>query len=534
MSSHRLVSVARASARIGVGTLLSRVTGLVRTIVLVWVIGSVSSAAADAFTVANQLPNSFFTLLSVGVLTAVIVPSIVRARTDAFVSKLLTLAGVLLLVSTIVAGLLTPALVALQLPGGGAQSALAVAFAWWCVPQLFFYGLYAVVGETLNARGSFGPHAWAPIVNNLVTIAGLLIFAGVFGTGLVDTSEWTPAMIVTLAGTATLGIVVQALVVCGFWRRTGLSFSFDFRWRGVGFRTMGYTAGWTLLMAVISLAASFFQNRVVNSASGAGSAVTVMSNAWLVLMLPFSLIVVSIGTPYFTRFSRHAADGSIGDLRADFVDSMRLTTMLIAGALAALVAAAIPASRIFTRSAEDATEAALVLCGYLVGLLPLAINYVVLRVFYANGDTRRPFLFTVVQCVLVVVGSAAGGALVHAGILPLQHLAATVALFQSFATAVQLGISLALVRRHLGYLGLRSWGWSLVRGLVAAAPAAAAGWGVFTLTGAAAGWTTTNQLTAVVGSILVGAVSGFVYVATLAALRAPELGAAWRTIRRRS
>jgi putative peptidoglycan lipid II flippase len=499
----------------------------------VWVIGSVSSEAADAFTIANQLPNSFFTLLSVGVLTAVIVPNIVQAPSEAFVSKLLTLGGVLLLVSTVIAGLLTPALVVLQLPGSGAQGALAVAFAWWCVPQLFFYGLYALIGETLNARGSFGPHAWAPIVNNLVTIAGLLMFAGLFGNGLVEATDWTPAMIATLAGTATVGIIVQTLVVCAFWRRAGVCFSLNFRWRGVGFRTMGYTAGWTLMMAVVSLVASFIQNRVVNSASGAASAVTVMSNAWLVLMLPFSLIVISIGTPYFTRFSRHVAEGSADDLRRDFADSVRLITVLIASALAALVAAAIPASRIFTTNAEDAGAAALVLYGYLAGLLPLAINYVVLRVFYANGDTRRPFLFTCAQCVLVVAGSAGGAALVHAGFLPIQHLAATVALFQSLASALQLGISLTLVRRHLGSLSLHRWGWSLLRGLIAAIPAASAGWGVFILNGGATGWTAASQLAAVAGSMLIGAVAVFVHAATLAALRAPELGAVWRVLTRR-
>jgi len=103
-----VTSLGRASAIIGAGTLVSRLTGLLRSIVLVGVLGAVGSEAADAFTYANTLPNSVFSLISVGVLTAVIVPQIVKATADAdggnaFISKLFTLGTVVLVATTAVA-----------------------------------------------------------------------------------------------------------------------------------------------------------------------------------------------------------------------------------------------------------------------------------------------------------------------------------------------------------------------------------------------------------------------------------------------
>src|SRR4051794_13648470 len=220
--------VARASVLIGAGTIVSRLTGLLRTIVLVAAIGSVDSKAGDAFAVANQLPNNIYAIISTGLLTAVIVPQIVKAAAHAdggraFTSKLLTLGTVVLLGTTAIAMAVAPLLVALYAPGYGAeQTALATAFAYWCLPQIFFYGLFALLGEMLNARRVFGPYTWAPIVNNLVSIAGFAVFIVLFGTDQTVVSDWTEGMIALVAGTATAGIVLQTLLLLFFWRRAGL------------------------------------------------------------------------------------------------------------------------------------------------------------------------------------------------------------------------------------------------------------------------------------------------------------------------
>lgn len=519
----------RASAILAAGTLASRLTGLIRTIVLVSVIGSVGSAAADAFSVANQLPNSVFNLISVGLLTAVIVPQIVKASGhddggNAFISKLFTLGTVVLVAATGVAMIAAPWLVSLQLRADNPeQLALATAFAYWCLPQILFYGLYALVGETLNARRVFGPFTWAPIANNIVSIIGFLIIGALFGNDITRVAQWTPEMISWLGGIATAGIAVQALILLLFWRKTGLALKIDFRWRGVGLGNVGRVAGWTLVMALSSMAAGYYQNWVANEASGEYAAVTTMNNAWLIFMLPYSIIVHSIGTPYFTQLSEHAAAGRHADVRADISRSIRTLGFFLMGAFAAVAAAAIPASRIFTNSSAHAIDAAIVLICYLLGLLPLAVLFIIQRTFYAYGDTRTPFYFTLFQCVLIVVTALIAASLADAGILPLQYLAAAVALGQSLAGTVQTIVATYLLHRRHGSLETKRWMLSLGRFSLAAVPAAAAGWGVFQLLGGADGWTVADKIYGALGAGVIGVAALVVYLLCLWILRAPEL-----------
>lgn len=531
-------SLGRASALLAAGTMVSRITGLLRTIVLVGLIGSSKAPAADSFTIANQLPNDVYAIISAGVLTAVIVPQIVQAaahsdRGNAFISKLFTLGTVVLLITTGLAMLAAPWLVWISFGDApAAQQALAIALSYWCLPQIFFYGLYSLVGETLNARRIFGPFTWAPVANNIVSIAGFLVIGAMFGAPLIQTEQWTPDRIALLGITVTGGIVLQAAILLAFWPRTGLRLRPDFRWKGVGLGNIGRMAGWTLLMALLGLAAGIFQNYVVSGSSGHGPSVAVMSYAWLVFMLPYSVIVMSIGTPYFTQLSEHAHAGE-GDLvRADIVNSIRILGLFLMGALAAVVAAAIPASRVFTTSRADAPGVALVLLAYLVALIPLAVLFIVQRTFYAYGDTRTPFFFTLVQCTLIVATTLGAWALLQSHAIRVESLAATVAAGQSISSIVQVILAVWLLHRRLGGIGVATWVRALLRFLVAAIPAAAAGWGVFVLLGGARGWTTATQLTGALGAALIAIPVLIVYIGILALMRTPELDALKSIVRR--
>lgn len=524
--------IGRASVLIGAGTVVSRLSGFVRTVVLVAVLDSVG-AAGDAFTVANQLPNNIYAIISTGLLTAVIVPQIVRAGAHpdggrAFISKLFTLGAVVLLATTAVAVALAPWLVQLYADRfTDAQLALATAFAYWCLPQILFYGLYALLGEILNARKVFGPYTWAPIVNNVVSIAGFVLFLVVFGGPHPRVDAWTSPMIALLAGTATIGIVVQAAVLLLFWRQAGLHLRPDFRWRGVGLRHVGRLAGWTFLMMLAGQLAGLVQSRVLSPASGENPAQFASANAWLLFMLPYSIIVLSIGTPYFTRMSEHAHAGRHDEVRADVGRSIRTLGVFIVYAVAALAVAAIPASRMVTNSSSDAVAAALVLVAFLASLLPLAVLFVVQRTFYAYDDTRTPFLFTVVQCVLVIVT-----ALIAQAAVADAYLAAAVALGQSVASIVQVIIATWLLRRKIGDIGVAAWLLSLGRFILAALPAAGAGWLTFLALGGVGGWAVSEKWFGALGAAIIGVVSLVVYAAFLAMLRAPELAPAVRLARR--
>ncbi|QAY59696.1 murein biosynthesis integral membrane protein MurJ [Microbacterium protaetiae] len=527
-----MTSIGRASVLIGAGTVASRLTGFVRTIVLVAALGGSATAAGNAFAVANGLPNAIYAIISTGLLAAVVVPQIVQAasHTDggtAFISKLFTLGTVALLAVTAIAMLCAPLLVQLYATNFTPdQQALATAFAYWCLPQILFYGLYALVGESLNARNIYGPFTWAPIVNNIVSIAGFALFLVLFGP-MGELIAWTPGRIALMAGTATAGIVIQALVLFLFWPRTRLRIRPDFRWRGVGLNRIGRLAGWTFLMVLLAQIAGVVQSQVLSEAAKDHPGVFVAQNAWLLYMIPYSLIVLSIGTPYFTRLSEHAAAGRHEDVRADIGRSIRTVGVFIVVATAALAVASVPAARMFTTSPATAAAFAIVLVCYLVGLIPNAIQFTIQRTFYMYNDTRTPFLFTIPQAAVVVATALVSGA-----VLPIEFLASGLALGQSLAAIVQLVLATWLLRRKIGPLGTRSWMRGLARFIVAAIPAAGAGWGVFLLTGGVHGWTTTGIILGAVGSVLIGSVTLIVYVAFLALLRAPELGPALQTLRR--
>ena len=523
------MSIGRASVMIGAGTLVSRVTGLLRSIVLVTAIGT--AMAGDAFVVANQLPNAIFLIVSMGILTGVIVPQIVAAgRSDdggeAFISKLITLGAVVLLAITVIAVACAPLLVSLY--GGGfapEQHALATVFAYWCLPQIFFYGLYALLGETLNARRVFGPYTWTPVANNVVSIIGFGAFIVVYGTQS-SIEGWDAGMVALIAGPATLGIVLQAALLLIFWRRTGLHLRPDFRWRGMGLGVIGRLASWTFLMVLVAQLSAIVQSNVLSDASGNGAANIVSGNANLIFMLPYSIIVLSIGIPYFTQLSEHAADGRIDDMRRDIDTSIRSIGVLIVGATAAIAAAAVPVSRIFTNDAPTAVEGALVLGGYLVGLIPIAVLFTIQRSFYALGDTRTPFIFSLVQAVIVAVTA------LLASTLPAGLTAAGVALGQSIALTVALVMAAVMLRRKIGRLEAGRWLPALGRFVLAAVPAGAAGWLIYFAVGAQDSWMVADKLQGALGTMLIGAVVAAVYVGMLALLRAPELQVALGLVRR--
>ena len=158
------VRLARAGLVMAAGTLTSRVLGLIRVSLLGGIIGT-TGLAADAFGVANTLPNQFYLILAGGILNAVLVPQIVKSMThddggQEFVNRLVTLALMLLVGATVLVTVAAPLLVmAFSKVRSGPAFHLAVAFAFICLPQVFFYGLYTLLGQILNANNRFADPA---------------------------------------------------------------------------------------------------------------------------------------------------------------------------------------------------------------------------------------------------------------------------------------------------------------------------------------------------------------------------------------
>lgn len=533
-----MASLGRSSAMIAAGTLTSRLTGIIRTILIAQVLGS--AAVADAFEVANNLPNTVFNLVSAGLLTAVFVPQIVKAAQHEdggrrFVSKLFTLSTVVLVAIGVVATIAAPILVTINASRfDPEQHAYAVALAYWCIPQLAFYGLFALVGETLNARKVYGPYTWAPIVNNVVSGIGLIILWVAFDSPITVIADWTPEKIAVLGGTATGGVVAQFLVLLLFWRRAKMPLRPDFQWRGVGLGDVAKLGGWTFLMALVATLAGMVQSNVLSGATSEGAAsIAIMNRAWLVYIMPWSVIILSIGTPYFTRIAEFAAKSDKPAMLRDIDSAIRTLGIFVVLATAAIAAAAVPTMSLFTNTPSQAVDGAWILWAYLANLIPVAILFIIQRTFYVYGDTRTPFLFTLLQGAIVALTASTAWSLVAGDIVPMRHLALMVAAGQTLGSIVQMVTAVVLLRRKLGTLNGRSWGGAYVKFLIAGALAAAAGAVTFMFTGGTHGWTVTSGMAAsLLGMILIAAVSTIVYVAALAVLRAPELKVAIGTVRR--
>lgn len=523
-------SIGRSSVLLASGTLVSRALGLVSGIVLIVAIG-LNTAPGDTFVVANQLPNNIYSLVAGGLLSAVIVPQIVKAGLHddggaGFINKLLTLGLVVVTAVTVVATLSAPLLVSLY--GGrfsAANADLATAFAYWCLPQIVFYGLYSLLGETLNARGVFGPFAWAPVLNNVVAIGGIVTFIVIFGSAANHTrpQSWTPTEIGVLAGSATLGIAVQAFFLFFFLGRAGISFRPDFRWKGVGLAHTGRAALWVFGIFLVSSISGVIETNVVSGASGAGNAsANAMKYGWLMFMLPHSIVTVSIVTAYFTRMSTHVRDGRLDELRGDISSAIRSILLIMIFAAVGLAVLSLPFSAVFGNKYSEITSLGAVYLGFLTGLIPFTIFFVLLRVYYALDKTRAAFVIQVVQVAVYVTGALLVGALV-----PKQWTAVGLTLTLTLAITVQAVLSAAVLRRYLGSLGIGRVVRQALWFFAAALPAGAAGWGILQLLGGVGpgAFPVTNRLDAILSMLFAGLVMAIVYFGLLWLTRNPELRA---------
>ncbi|WP_165066347.1 murein biosynthesis integral membrane protein MurJ [Marisediminicola senii] len=534
----------RASALLASGTLVSRILGFVKAIVLAATIGQVGSAAGNAFAVGNQLPNNIYALIAGGVLGAILVPQIVRAGLhddggQRFINKIVTLGATVFIVIAILATLAAPLLVALyaQSSADGERGftpegiALATAFAYWCLPQVLFYALYSLLGEVLNARKAFGPFTWAPVLNNVVAIAGLVAFSILFG-GAAENSDvavWDTDRIAVLAGTTTLGVAAQAAVLVLFWRRAGLSFRPDFRWRGVGLRRTGRSAGWVFGMILVTQVAGIFQSNVASIAADNGPGLFALSNSWLIFMLPHSVIAVSIATAYFTRMSGHATTGNMDGVRDDVSASLRSIGLLVMLAAAALLVAAIPFAAVFETDYDNAVAMAWVIMAFLVGLVPFSAVFVMQRVFYSLEDTRTPFFVETVKAGLFIIGA------LIVSTLPTDRIGVGIAAVTTLAGLAQAVLTFVLLRRRLGHMGGRLILRRHVQYVVASLPAAAVGVGVLLLLGGLdpTGFAHANRYAAILTVAVIGAVMAGVYFAVLLVMRVPELDGVVQIVSRR-
>ncbi len=464
-------------------SVVSRLLGVVRNALLVACVGEMTGAS-QAFQTANTLPNLVFMLLSGGVLTAVLIPEITRAmaRPDGgreVVDRLLTASfGLVAAVTVVATACAAPLIVLLGLEGPVRD--LGIFFAYLCLPQIFFYGAYAILGQVLNAHDRFAAVMWTPVLANLVQIGGMAIFLSQY-VGRLPPERWTPAMVWLLAGTSTLGIAVQAFGLLPAFRGSGFRFKPRWGWRGYGFRRPFAVASWAITAVLLAQLGGVLVQIAINTAWARANALgtevaglMVYTLAFQVFMVPHSIVTTSILTALYPRIARSANAGEVGALRADVVRGVRVPATAIVPLTCAALALATPGVKVVTPSLtpEGVRELALAFSLMALGLFPYGIAALQQRYSLARGDGRANLAFQG-----VVTGIQVMSALV-AVLVPPAWAVATICLGQTLGNTVGAGWFLLRTQRQLGGLPLRALGALIVRLLAASVPAALAAWGM--------------------------------------------------------
>ena len=412
------------------GTAASRVTGQIRTILLAWALGT-TGYAANAYQAGSMIPQVIYTLVSGGIFNAVLVPQIVRTLkakdAETKLNRLITLAITMLLAVTILMALSTPLLTRLYVNGGPETMALATSFTLWCMPQIFFYGLYTVIGQILAAKDHFTAYAWSSVGANIISCIGFGTFIALFGRATEHPLDfWTADKIALTAGTWTLGVAFQALVLFIPLTKIGLKYRPQFGLRGIGLRSMGPVAAWSVGIVVIDQLANIVITRTstnapmlaqqkfgINPLDVAGNAS--YQNAYTIYMLPYSLIAVSLATAIFPKISRAIADHNIAEARTDLSQAMRNMGVIMCYFSVAFVVMPVPI--ILALLPSVSVKEAILMAGPLIALgvgLPFASAYLIIqRTFYAFEDGKSPFIF-----MLFAMGIQAIGVIIGAKLLP--------------------------------------------------------------------------------------------------------------------
>ncbi|WP_043806458.1 murein biosynthesis integral membrane protein MurJ [Paenarthrobacter aurescens] len=534
---------ARSSAIMAAGTLVSRFLGFAKT----WMLGAalgLGSTINDTFINANNLPNLIFLLVAGGVFNAVLVPQIIKAskapdRGADYISRLLTLAVLVLLALTALVTLAAPLVIDLTTQGySEQQKALAVTFAFWCLPQIFFYGLYALLTQVLNAHGAFGPAMWAPILNNLVAIAGLGMFIWILGENIHNPhtlDNWGPTQTFLIAGFSTFGVVAQTaiLLIPVFRLRLGLRPRFG--WRGVGLGQAAKLSVWTLATAAVGQLAFLYVMRIatipgaerlrLSNAGNTVAAAVLPGNAVLevasqLYLLPHSIIALSLATVLFNRMTRASQDGNKAELRDALSHGLR--TMAVAtvfGALA-LFALAGPLGMFFSGGEpQDGVMLAQTLTILALSTPFLSANFMMSRVFYANEDARTPLYVQLWLAVIYVVGAF------FIQFLPVGQIIYAIAILYTLGNILSVVISVVFLRRLLGHLDGPRIANSYIRMGYAGLGSALAGAGALWLLGSyrADGFAWSSRPAALVTVVVVGPVMLLAYLVLLRVFHVTEL-----------
>ncbi|MFD8142320.1 murein biosynthesis integral membrane protein MurJ [Streptomyces sp. NPDC059708] len=459
----KAASLLKSSALMAAGTIVSRITGFARTLVIAGAIGV--ATLNDSYQVANTLPTMIYVLVGGGALNAVFIPQLVRAMKndddggEAYANRLLTLVITLLGAVTTVCVLAAPLFIRMMSPtiaGDPKRLDVAVAFAHYCLPTMFFMGVHVVLGQILNARGRFGAMMWTPVLNNIVVIAtfGAFIWAfGGFTASGVSEATITPEGVRLLGIGTLLGLAVQSLAMLPYLRDAGFKPRLRFDWKGHGLGKAAGLAKWTFFFVLANQIGLVVVTQLATAAGTAaekqghgGTGITAYNYALLLWQMPQAIITVSVMTAVLPRISRSAHDGDAAAVRDDISYGLRTSAVAIVPCAFAFLALGVPmATLLYASAGKDAVNIGYVLMAFGLGLIPYSVQYVVLRGFYAYEDTRTPFYNTV-----IVAAVNAGVSVLAYFVLPARWAVVGMAAAYGLGYVVGVGVAWRRLKSRLG------------------------------------------------------------------------------------
>jgi putative peptidoglycan lipid II flippase len=476
-------SLVRSSSVMALGTLASRLSGLVRSVVLVYALGV--QELGNAYNYANTLPNTVYNLAIGGILTSVIVPLLVSAakrhrdRGEQYDQRMFTLITLALAVITLIGTLAAAPIASLYDPSATApEHHLLVIFAYFFIPQIFFYGVSSLAGAILNARGHFAAPMWTPVVNNIVvTVVAVAFMAIAAGQDVNKAATVTNGEILLLGIGTTLGIIAQTAALVPALRRVGFRWHPRFDFRRVEISEIGRMAGWMFCYVLTTQVAFLVTSIVASSAGnakqtgGVGAGFTAYSNAWLLFQLPYAIVAISVITALLPRMSAHAADRKFDLVQADFSTGVRLGSVVVVPAALVLAALGPPLAEVVLgwghTSDASARYIGVVFAVFSLGLVPYMLFQLLLRVFYALHDSKTAALIGVATMVANV-----GANLIALAVFPKSTVVAALGAGFGLANAVGTVLAWRVLSRRLGGLAGRQISHSLLRMHAAAVPAA--------------------------------------------------------------
>jgi putative peptidoglycan lipid II flippase len=451
----------------GIGTLLSRITGLARLVLLAYVLGG--ARTADSFNLANNTPNIVHDLVLGGVLSATFVPVIVHRLTSRprevaieSISAVVTVCGVLLAAATALFVLFAPWIIDLYTLGAHVpadERALATSLLRWFAPQLAAYGAITLMSAVLYASRKFGAPMFVPVLNNLVGMAVLGIFALIQRNPTINTVENRPELVVLLGLGMTLGVVVQAVALVPSMRKSGIKLRFHWAPRDEAVREILSLSGWTFGF-VIANQITVFVMLALATHFGQG-AVTAYSYAFIFFQLPYGIVAVSVMSAVAPELAEAWSREDVEGMRRRFGSAMRQILAFIVPAmvgylvLAKSIVALFLSHGAFAAGGHSGAEAltAPMIALFALGLPGYCIYLLVIVAFQSMRDTRTAFGLYLVQNGINILA---------AFLLELRFGARALPLSLSLSYSIAAVAALAVLGKRIGSLD----GGSTLRALV--------------------------------------------------------------------